>query len=89
MNELDIPQGYKQTEVGVIPDDWECKTIKDITLDILQGVNTAIDIPEYVSDGIPMLKANNVIDQILSLESVDFVSEKSYLKTFSISKLVK
>lgn len=80
MNELDIPQGYKQTEVGVIPDDWECKTIKDITLDILQGVNTAIDIPEYVSDGIPMLKANNVIDQILSLESVDFVSEKSYLK---------
>ena len=80
MSEQKIPQGYKQTEVGVIPEDWECKTIKDITLDMLQGVNTAIDIPEYVSDGIPMLKANNVIDQILSLESVDFVSEKTYLK---------
>lgn len=23
---MDIPQGYKQTELGIIPDDWEAKT---------------------------------------------------------------
>ena len=22
---MDIPQGYKQTELGIIPDDWEVK----------------------------------------------------------------
>ena len=25
-----IPEGYKQTEVGVIPDDWQLLTIADV-----------------------------------------------------------
>ena len=24
---LDVPQGYKRTEVGMIPEDWEVSTI--------------------------------------------------------------
>ena len=24
-----IPQGYKQTELGIIPEDWEVKQIRD------------------------------------------------------------
>ena len=27
-----IPYGYKQTEVGVIPEDWECVKIKDVAI---------------------------------------------------------
>lgn len=27
---IDVPVGYKQTDVGVIPEDWEVKTIKEI-----------------------------------------------------------
>jgi type I restriction enzyme S subunit len=26
-----VAEGYKQTEIGVIPDDWEIKRIKDFT----------------------------------------------------------
>lgn len=26
---MDIPQGYKQTELGIIPEDWEVKQIRD------------------------------------------------------------
>lgn len=73
-----VPVGYKQTEVGVIPEDWDVKTLKEITIDMLQGINTAIDIPEYVFDGIPMFKANNVIDQILKLKDVDTISQNTY-----------
>ncbi len=29
MDSLVIPEGYKQTEVGIIPDDWNVKTIKE------------------------------------------------------------
>ena len=29
MEEQKIPEGYKQTEVGVIPDDWECGLLKE------------------------------------------------------------
>lgn len=31
-----IPKGYKQTEVGVIPEDWEVKKLGEI-VDFLDG----------------------------------------------------
>jgi type I restriction enzyme, S subunit len=74
-----IPAGYKQTEVGVIPEDWEVSLLKNLTIDMLQGVNTAIDIPEYVEGGIPMLKANNVIDQVVKFSGADSISLKTFL----------
>jgi len=73
-----IPVGYKQTEVGVIPDDWESKSVEDVSIEMVQGVNTAIDIPEYVESGVPMLKANNVIDGNIILDECDFVSQRTY-----------
>jgi len=69
---------YKQTEVGLIPVDWEVKSLETISLEMVQGVNTAIDIPEYVESGIPMLKANDVIDGNVDLDKCDFVSHKTY-----------
>ncbi|WP_461607289.1 restriction endonuclease subunit S [Aeromonas rivipollensis] len=33
---LAIPTGYKQTEVGVIPEDWECKHIGELA-DVVRG----------------------------------------------------
>ena len=80
MSEVKVPEGYKQTEVGVIPEDWGVSLLMDITIDMLQGINTAIDKPEYVYVGVPILKANNVIDQVISLNDADQISYKSYLK---------
>ena len=80
MSEVKVPDGYKQTEVGVIPKDWGVSLLMDITTDMLQGINTAIDKPEYVYAGVPILKANNVIDQVISLDDADQISYKSYLK---------
>ena len=73
-----VKQGYKRTEVGVIPEDWEATALKNVTLDMVQGVNTAIDRPEYVQDGIPMLKANNVIDEEVIFEGADHISRKTF-----------
>jgi type I restriction enzyme, S subunit len=70
--------GYKNTEIGIIPDDWEVKSIKAITSDMLQGVNTAIDIPEYVESGYPILKANNIIDGEVNFFTSDHISTKTY-----------
>lgn len=75
-----IPEGYKQTEIGVIPEDWKVVQLKDIAIDMLQGINTAIDKPEYVDSGIPILKANNVIDQTVLLDNADQISFSSYGK---------
>lgn len=29
---MDIPQGYKQTELGIIPDDWEARLLRAVLL---------------------------------------------------------
>ena len=48
-----IPYGYKQTEVGVIPEDWECVKIKDVaTISMCKRIfanqtNTVGDVPFY------------------------------------------
>ena len=43
---MDIPQGYKQTELGIIPDDWEAKRISDFTSIITGGTPSTLR-PEY------------------------------------------
>ena len=34
---MNIPQGYKQTELGIIPEDWEVKQISDFTFVVTGG----------------------------------------------------
>ena len=41
-----IPQGYKQTELGIIPEDWEVKTIASLG-DIVGGGTPSTTISEY------------------------------------------
>lgn len=43
---MDILQGYKQTELGIIPEDWEVKRISDFT-SIITGGTPSTQRPEY------------------------------------------
>ena len=52
-----VPPGYKQTEVGVIPEDWECLAIGN-SIDLLTG----FPFPSigYSKSGIRLLRGSNV-----------------------------
>ena len=52
-----IRKGYKQTEVGVIPEDWEVKKI-DSEIDLLTGYPFKSD--NYKSNGIKLLRGSNI-----------------------------
>ena len=41
-----VKQGYKQTEVGVIPEDWDVRKIGDFT-DATAGGTPSTSHPEY------------------------------------------
>lgn len=45
---LKVPEGYKQTEVGVIPDEWEVLRIGDICSEIGDGIHAT---PIYSDNG--------------------------------------
>ena len=50
--EADVPTGYKRTEVGVIPDDWEVVRIGDIA-DIKNGATPSTEIAANWNGSIP------------------------------------
>ncbi|MDL0039213.1 restriction endonuclease subunit S [Enterobacter hormaechei] len=68
-----IPAGYKLTEVGVVPEDWEVATLQDISSKITDGTH---DTPKPVRDGIPFLTAIHVKDGRIDFDSCYFLPEK-------------
>jgi type I restriction enzyme S subunit len=52
INNYQLPEGYKQTEVGVIPEDWEVTTIGDIAY-VSSGGTPSRTNPSYWDGSIP------------------------------------
>lgn len=90
-----IPPGYKQTKIGIIPEDWEVVTINhlvnidylDKPLDGNHG-NIHPKSSDFVSNGIPFIMANNIRNGVLDLENCAFIAKNQadqLQKGFSIA----
>jgi type I restriction enzyme S subunit len=75
-----VKRGYKQTEVGVIPEDWEIKSISDLNFDISDG-NYSSKYPK-ASDfriiGIPFIRANNIRNMKVVDDELRYISEEQH-----------
>lgn len=72
--------GYKQTEVGVIPEDWECSRIRDAaakTANSIVGGPFGSDLvsADYVNSGVPVIRGQNMGSARVSGEFV-FVTDR-------------
>ncbi len=69
--------GYKRTDVGVIPEDWTIKTLKQISP--LQGVGCVINPSTYFdpAGAVPMLLGSNVQENHIDWESAKRMTEAS------------
>lgn len=69
--------GYKQTEVGVIPEDWEAKRLKSISP--RQSVGLVINPSTYFdkSGTVPMLVGSNVSENAIDWESAKRITTAS------------
>lgn len=61
-----IPEGYKQTEIGVIPEDWQVAEIVDISSKVTDGTH---DTPSPVREGVPFLTAIHIKENNIAFES--------------------
>ena len=52
-----VPAGYQQTEVGIIPKDWEVKKLSDIS-NFING--RAYSLQEWEKSGIPVIRLQNL-----------------------------
>lgn len=85
---MKIPEGYKQTEVGVIPKDWEVKVIGDIA-DVKTGpFGSALHESDYVIDGTPIITVEHLGDLGVEHFNLPMVSDKdrSRLKAYALKE---
>ena len=75
---MELREGYKQTEVGVIPEDWECVPAGDVIQ--FFGGNGFSSSDESLT-GIKWLKIANVGVDKIKWDSVSFLPE-SFLKEY-------
>ncbi len=58
---MNIPQGYKQTELGIIPEDWEYSPSQKYLKEISMGpFGSDIKVENFVGFGIPVLNGANL-----------------------------
>jgi len=56
-----IPTGYKKTEIGIIPEDWDVKTLVEVTENVKVGLATSVT-KYYRNKGIPIIRNLNIKD---------------------------
>ena len=73
-------KGYKQTKVGVIPEDWEVTQIKDVT----DYVDYRGKTPKKVESGILLVTARNIKQGYLDYNtSQEYIAEDDYSNVMS------
>jgi type I restriction enzyme, S subunit len=83
-----LPKGYKQTEVGVIPEDWSVKIIGEIA-DVRTGpFGSALHEKDYVSDGTPIITVEHLGEMGVKHTNLPMVSneDRLRLKAYSLNK---
>jgi len=68
--------GYKQTEVGVIPEDWETRPCSEISERIMVGI-VIRPTQYYVSNGVPALRSANIRENGITDTDLVFISDAS------------
>lgn len=66
-----VKPGYKQTEIGVLPEDWECVLLLDKSK-LLNGLTYTPD--NVKNNGLLVLRSSNIQNNQLSLEDTLYVN---------------
>lgn len=81
-----IRAGYKQTEVGAIPVDWNQTTIGEIALKVGSGITPTGGSSKYKEYGRPFVRSQNVGWGQLLLGDMAYIDDETH-STFSATEL--
>src|SRR5437899_15517 len=74
---MELKPGYKQTEVGVIPEDWDIVELGNI-IDYTKGF--AFKSDDYQSDGVRIIRVSDTtFDSIKNVNQICVDRDKAYL----------
>lgn len=78
-----VRAGYKQTEIGEIPEDWEVRTF-DQVCDVRDGTHES---PKAQSDGVPFVTSKNITFGRLDFKDIIYISSEDAVEINKRSKV--
>lgn len=81
-----MPTDYKQTEVGVIPQDWEVGYLGDKTKKVGSGITPTGGEKVYKREGRPFLRSQNIGWGTLLMDDVAFIDDATH-ETFKTTEI--
>ena len=80
-----IPPGYKKTEIGIIPEDWEVKKLVDAignkNSNIVAGpFGSNLKVEDYVDNGIPLIRLQNIGENKFIEKDIKYISNEKAKK---------
>lgn len=74
----DMPNGYKQSEVGVIPEEWEVTRLGQLTEKVGSGLTPTGGSRVYKDSGRPFIRSQNVGWGQLDLDDVAYIDDATH-----------
>ena len=76
----DVPEGYKMSEVGVIPEDWELKTFGDVMTGFSSGATPYRGRPEYYKGNIRWITSGELNYNVIT-DTIEKITENAVRNT--------
>jgi type I restriction enzyme S subunit len=71
-----IKEGYKQTEIGVIPQEWKIVLISKVTNEIFLGLTSKVDY--VINGGFPLIRTTDISKGKLNFDNVRSISTEQH-----------
>jgi len=81
-----VPQGFKRTDVGVIPEEWYLDRLDNLANRIGSGITPTGGEKVYTEEGRPFIRSQNVGWGDLHLSDLAFITDEIH-KTFATSEI--
>lgn len=77
---MEVKQGYKQTEVGVIPEDWDISFLFTVA-DVKTGpFGSGLHERDYVNDGTPIITVEHLSEYGVIHSNLPMVSDSDRIR---------
>jgi type I restriction enzyme, S subunit len=86
MNDVNVPEGYKSTDIGVIPEDWEVDRLSSVSNVKTGPFGSALHEKDYVEDGTPIITVEHLGEPRVLHGNFPMVSDldKQRLKAYEL-----
>jgi len=75
---MEVRAGYKQTDIGVIPEDWDIQILSELVIKIGSGVTPTGGETVYKKEGRPLVRSQNIGWGRLILDDIAFIDDETH-----------